>query len=82
MVRGLEQPREARAQPASFLAAPIGEDLGPSHLDPVEEEAGTAASFDRTAAVSGSCRPTLAASSTELRWLAELPHARPSRNSP
>ena len=31
--------------PASFLAAPIGADLGPSHMDP-GEEAGTAASLD------------------------------------
>ena len=43
--------------PASFLAAPKNADLGPSHMDP-DEEAGTAASFDQTAAVSGSCRPT------------------------
>ena len=66
---------------ASCLAAPIGADLVPSHLDPVED-AGTAASFDQSAADSGSCRPALAASSTELRWLAELSHARPIRNFP
>ena len=38
--------------PASFLAAPICADLGPSRLDLVEE-AGTAASFNQAAAVSG-----------------------------
>ena len=31
--------------PASFPAAPIGADPGPSHMDP-DEEAGTAASLD------------------------------------
>ena len=36
-------------------------DLGPSHLDPVED-AGTGASYDHSAAYSGRCRPTLAAS--------------------
>ena len=41
-----------------------------------------AASFDHAAAVSGICRPTLAASSTELRWIAELSHARPISNFP
>ena len=47
------------------MAAPFSADLGPTHLDPVRG-AGTTASFDLTAAVSGSCRPALAASSTEL----------------
>ena len=59
--------------PASFLPAPIRADLG---MDP-DEEASTAASFDQTAAVSGSCRPTLAASSTE--WLEILPTQRLGR---
>ena len=45
-------------------------------------ETGTAASFDQAAAVSGGCRPTLAASSSELRWSAELSHERTIRDSP
>ena len=45
-------------------------------------ETGTAASFDQAAAVSGGCRPTLAASSAELRWSAELSHERSIHDSP
>ena len=60
-VRRARRFQPAVRRPASFLAAPISADLGPSHMFP-DEEADTAASCDQTAAV--------AASSTE--WL-EIP---------
>ena len=80
----LSEPCEAPCQdstrwllPCIFLAAPTCADLGPSHLDPVEE-AGPAVSFSNSAADSGRCRPALAASPIELVGLRDCPTHDPS----